>query len=105
MIRRRALGPAPVAQNGCIAQLVEQLTLNQRVAGSSPATPTNKIKDLVDFQRGVNRPCSALCVYCRAISVALSTLSSRKARIGVSTPRNRHLWRLREFCGTRSESN
>src|SRR5271154_7284246 len=25
---------------GCIAQLVEQLTLNQRVAGSSPAAPT-----------------------------------------------------------------
>src|SRR5262245_66371990 len=37
-------------------------------------------------QRGVNRPCSALCVYCSAISVALSTLSSKKARIGVSTP-------------------
>jgi hypothetical protein len=27
---------------GCIAQLVEQLTLNQRVEGSSPSTPTNK---------------------------------------------------------------
>src|SRR5208282_5950360 len=27
---------------GCIAQLVEQLTLNQRVAGSSPAAPTIK---------------------------------------------------------------
>ena len=27
--------------HGCIAQLVEQLTLNQRVAGSNPATPTN----------------------------------------------------------------
>ena len=26
--------------NGCIAQLVEQLTLNQRVQGSSPCTPT-----------------------------------------------------------------
>src|SRR3990167_9457670 len=27
---------------GCIAQLVEQLTLNQRVTGSSPVTPTNR---------------------------------------------------------------
>ncbi len=26
---------------GCVAQLVEQLTLNQRVHGSSPCTPTN----------------------------------------------------------------
>jgi hypothetical protein len=26
---------------GCIAQLVEQLTLNQRVQGSSPCAPTN----------------------------------------------------------------
>ena len=26
--------------DGCIAQLVEQLTLNQRVVGSNPTTPT-----------------------------------------------------------------
>src|SRR5689334_25365231 len=31
---------------GRIAQLVEQLTLNQRVPGSSPGAPTNEIKDL-----------------------------------------------------------
>jgi hypothetical protein len=31
---------------GRIAQLVEQLTLNQRVPGSSPGAPTNKISDL-----------------------------------------------------------
>jgi hypothetical protein len=30
---------------GRIAQLVEQLTLNQRVQGSSPCAPTNEIKD------------------------------------------------------------
>src|SRR6516225_2964697 len=29
---------------GRIAQVVEQLTLNQRVVGSSPTAPTNKIK-------------------------------------------------------------
>src|SRR6516165_1770886 len=37
------------ARRGCIAQLVEQLTLNQRVAGSSPAAPTNLFKDLGGF--------------------------------------------------------
>ena len=31
---------------GRIAQLVEQLTLNQRVQGSSPCAPTNLIKRL-----------------------------------------------------------
>ena len=31
---------------GRIAQLVEQLTLNQRVQGLSPCAPTNKIKCL-----------------------------------------------------------
>ena len=34
---------------GRIAQLVEQLTLNQRVQGSSPCAPTNKIKDLQEL--------------------------------------------------------
>ena len=31
---------------GPLAQLAEQLTLNQRVAGSNPARPTSKIKGL-----------------------------------------------------------
>ncbi|MDF2813756.1 MAG: hypothetical protein K0S56_4787 [Microvirga sp.] len=31
-------------RRGCIAQLVEQLTLNQRVQGSSPCAPTNLFK-------------------------------------------------------------
>ncbi|MEA2933850.1 MAG: hypothetical protein QOD74_496 [Variibacter sp.] len=33
-------------RHGRIAQLVEQLTLNQRVQGSSPCAPTNLFKDL-----------------------------------------------------------
>jgi hypothetical protein len=33
-------------RKGRIAQLVEQLTLNQRVVGSNPTAPTNNIKDL-----------------------------------------------------------
>src|SRR5262245_36237053 len=37
--------------SGRIAQLVEQLTLNQRVLGSSPSAPTNLLKHLVDFSR------------------------------------------------------
>ena len=38
------LGLAPAG--GRIAQLVEQLTLNQRVQGSNPCAPTNEINDL-----------------------------------------------------------
>jgi hypothetical protein len=34
---------------GCVAQLVEQLTLNQRVWGSSPHSPTNKFLILIFF--------------------------------------------------------
>jgi len=33
--------PGPLVSGGRIAQLVEQLTLNQRVTGSSPVAPTN----------------------------------------------------------------
>src|SRR6185312_1143175 len=41
----------PLRKAGRIAQLVEQLTLNQRVPGSSPGAPTNKINGLVDTGR------------------------------------------------------
>ena len=44
-------GPGLFLVVGRIAQLVEQLTLNQRVAGSSPAAPTNEINALVWFGR------------------------------------------------------
>jgi hypothetical protein len=33
--------------------LVEQLTLNQRVQGSSPCAPTNNFKDLADLYRAI----------------------------------------------------
>ena len=36
----------PETERGRIAQLVEQLTLNQRAVGSSPTAPTNQIKGL-----------------------------------------------------------
>ena len=37
---REIAGPAPLPENGRLAQVVEQLTLNQRVVGSSPTSPT-----------------------------------------------------------------
>src|SRR5262245_49139035 len=47
----RKAGPISQADHarvkGRIAQVVEQLTLNQRVQGSSPCAPTNKIKRLI----------------------------------------------------------
>src|SRR5256885_1315547 len=50
---RFATGPRPHSRrgrnSGRIAQLVEQLTLNQRVPGSSPGAPTNRIKHLAPF--------------------------------------------------------
>src|SRR3954449_7727048 len=41
---------------GRIAQLVEQLTLNQRVPGSSPGAPTNPIKHLADVPSSTHGP-------------------------------------------------
>src|SRR5215218_9677425 len=38
--------PRSPERRGCVAQLVEQLTLNQRVQGSNPCTPTNEFSDL-----------------------------------------------------------
>ena len=43
-LHRGAIRPS---QGGRIAQVVEQLTLNQRVVGSSPTAPTNNINMLV----------------------------------------------------------
>lgn len=37
---------AGLPASGCVAQLVEQLTLNQRVTGSIPVAPTKDFKDL-----------------------------------------------------------
>src|SRR4029078_18723 len=49
---RPALPQAPpgLSTSGRIAQVVEQLTLNQRVVGSSPTAPTNQINHLADFE-------------------------------------------------------
>jgi hypothetical protein len=45
---------------GRIAQLVEQLTLNQRVPGSSPGAPTNTINDLGWYYKITPTECSAV---------------------------------------------
>ena len=37
--------------DGRIAQVVEQLTLNQRVVGSSPTAPTKEIKKFNNLER------------------------------------------------------
>src|SRR5690349_6419934 len=50
---RMALRAARRAGSGRIAQLVEQLTLNQRVAGSSPAAPTNLLNRLLPRSRPI----------------------------------------------------
>src|ERR1700722_15397488 len=44
--KRRPLAKAFRAGSGRIAQLVEQMTLNHRVPGSSPGAPTKLFKDL-----------------------------------------------------------
>ena len=41
---------------GRLAQLVEQLTLNQRVKGSSPLSPSNLFNDLHEVSHFLNRP-------------------------------------------------
>ena len=48
MLQDAALAGPRRRHFGRIAQLVEQLTLNQRVPGSSPGAPTNKFNHLVE---------------------------------------------------------
>ena len=47
------------ARSGCIAQLVEQLTLNQRAGGSNPSAPTTPFQEVVweiASERGATPP-------------------------------------------------
>ena len=45
-MKRAVVVPGLTPVGGRIAQLVEQLTLNQRVQGSNPCAPTNEINNL-----------------------------------------------------------
>src|SRR5215471_11765630 len=66
---------------GRIAQLVEQLTLNQRVQGSSPCAPTNDFNDLAKNNRGtVYVFCEMFCSFCSS-----SVLLSASARSNLAT--------------------
>ena len=49
--RKRCYNNPCLKSDACVAQLVEQLTRNEQVAGSSPATSSKKTrsKDLVFF--------------------------------------------------------
>jgi hypothetical protein len=53
---------------GCIAQLVEQLTLNQRVTGSSPVTPTKSFFFSSCRQHG---PSAVGCTHCDGFMIAV----------------------------------
>ena len=48
-MKRAVVVPGFTPVGGRIAQLVEQLTLNQRVQGSNPCAPTNEINSLDRF--------------------------------------------------------
>ena len=43
------------------ADLVDPITLNQRVQGSSPCAPTNKVNVLATTDLGLKKVVSALC--------------------------------------------
>src|SRR5262249_54978061 len=59
LLQDAALAGPPQRRLGRIAQLVEQLTLNQRVPGSSPGAPTNKINHLAGWQFFCATNCSS----------------------------------------------
>src|SRR5262245_55280272 len=61
LLQDAALAAGGGRHSGRIAQLVEQLTLNQRVPGSSPGAPTNKINNLSELRAIAKHPVSALC--------------------------------------------
>ena len=46
-----AVGRFRSRRHGCVAQLVEQLTLNQLVVGSIPTAPTNDFNELAQFRQ------------------------------------------------------
>jgi hypothetical protein len=67
---------------GRIAQLVEQLTLNQRVQGSSPCAPTNPFNDLAEVAlaiptwRSAVIPTNRLHLFCLALSGEIAQMAN-----------------------------
>src|SRR5262249_24112960 len=54
---RSPCGGRVLRRFGRIAQLAEQLTLNQRVPGSSPGAPTSRINNLLGSWVKAKKPC------------------------------------------------
>src|ERR1700681_3440643 len=83
--RRLSATTALEAWSGRIAQLVEQLTLNQRVVGSSPTAPTNHIADpphlfissLLSSLQGLTLLQAGLTLLFAACSLPARTFSTR----------------------------
>ena len=68
----RSAGSPPL-QSGRIAQLVEQLTLNQRVPGSSPGAPTKQLPANKEQQEPKGKSCYlAKCPNNRNLAGALA---------------------------------
>ncbi len=78
---RCGVGYLHASFGGCIAQLVEQLTLNQRVLGSSPSTPTKDFKDLADWNGSIFLHSGGRFIFRKVHSVKrVAKLFSRKSR-------------------------
>ena len=75
-------GPRSGHFDGRIAQLVEQLTLNQRVQGSSPCAPTIEINDLALIQSDRTGPvCSEVCNFVRLSSFSIALIAIAGSRL------------------------
>ena len=72
---------------GRIAQLVEQLTLNQRVVGSNPTAPTNDFKGLALEQNRTLRPFYNFLG--NVLQILFSLCSSRPSRFPFQNRRRR----------------
>ena len=106
----RGFQPPEEARFGRIAQLVEQLTLNQRVQGSSPCAPTNVFNGLAGEQNASRLPCdmshATFVAWGRTVSdaprsdVAPDPLQSLSSSVA---DKRRHLpYLTREKLGARS---
>src|SRR5689334_8060922 len=98
-------------RSGRIAQLVEQLTLNQRVPGSSPGAPTNPFKDLanqaLDGSQAVRPAISGSCLGWLPSKPDSGSSAGLAVRcIAITVPSNRNLF-IREPLGVipRKESS
>lgn len=85
--------PSGATPDGRIAQLVEQLTLNQRVLGSSPSAPTTSFHENNQVTAGL--PCRA-CAGVRRIDTAVALAGEL---LGALAPRmTRGIWRRRRLA-------